>query len=525
MEEKEKVDVGGTDASGPPTKRAKRTAKTKPDAVLYHCNYCRKDISNVIRIKCAQCADFDLCVECFSVGVELGAHKNYHDYHVMDILNFPLFEEEWGADEELLLLEGIEMYGMGNWGDVSDHVGTKSNQECKTHYFNVYINVPTAPMPDLSKVLTTAETLQELRNRMRDAPAPEEPEPEEVPEPQREGLERRAKSDAIAQREAERAETQSKPNAAFVNHDLAGYMYLRGDFETEWENEAEQILMDMSFTDDDTPVERDMKLRVLESYNQKLDERIRRKQYIKEQNLFEYKKIEKRYGRDKDLWEKLRPFLRVLGKEEHGEFLQNLLEERTIRRRIDELKKYRRMGYRTLMEAEGNARRRDSGLEISTRGKREKDREASNPYERPTLTRSSKWLSRDREEIVLSPKPRKPGAPLDISTSVGYDLLSEKERELCSSLRIYPQQYMVIKDTLLRESLRVGVLKKAVARQLIKIDVNKTSRIFDFLESAGWINKPPNAGKTTHNALPPIKPPESQQLPETISSAIPPPIT
>ena len=102
-------------------------------------------------------------------------------------------------------------------------------------------------------------------------------------------------------------------------------MYLRGDFETEWENEAEQILMDMSFTDDDTPVERDMKLRVLESYNQKLDERIRRKQYIKEQNLFDYKKIEKRYGRDKDLWEKLRPFLRVLGKEEHGEFLHNLL--------------------------------------------------------------------------------------------------------------------------------------------------------------------------------------------------------
>src|SRR5262245_5359552 len=92
-----------------------------------------------------------------------------------DTLNFPLFEEDWGADEELLLLEGIEMYGLGNWGDVSDHIGTKAAAESKEHYFRVYINVPTAPLPvlllvfaansnivkDLTKVLTTSESLQQ----------------------------------------------------------------------------------------------------------------------------------------------------------------------------------------------------------------------------------------------------------------------------------------------------------------------------------------------------------------------------
>lgn len=73
---------------------------------------------------------------------------------------------------------------------------------------------------------------------------------------------------------------------------------------------------------------------------------------------------------------------------------------------------------------------------------------------------------------------------------------------------------MLVKDTLLRESLATGYLKKAVARQLIKIgtglfpfcepeftDVNKTSRIFDFLESSGWINKPSMASP---GVLPPI---------------------
>lgn len=41
-------------------------------------------------------------------------------------MHFPLLDECWGADEEILLLEAIEMYGLGNWSDVSDHVGTKS---------------------------------------------------------------------------------------------------------------------------------------------------------------------------------------------------------------------------------------------------------------------------------------------------------------------------------------------------------------------------------------------------------------
>lgn len=50
---------------------------------LYHCNYCNKDISGKIRIKCALCSDFDLCIECFSVGAEVHPHKSNHPYRVM----------------------------------------------------------------------------------------------------------------------------------------------------------------------------------------------------------------------------------------------------------------------------------------------------------------------------------------------------------------------------------------------------------------------------------------------------------
>lgn len=133
---------------------------------------------------------------------------------------------------------------------------------------------------------------------------------------------------------------------------------------------------------------------------------------------------------------------------------------------------------------------------------------------------------------------------MDISGSPGYDLLSDKEKELCSNLRyaslinlywiycydyrLYPHQYKLIKDTLLRESMKSGQLKKQVARQLVKIgkeytrscrlliqsiDVNKTSKIFDFFESNGWINK----AVPTEEVLPPFY--EQQQPQQTPSVA------
>ena len=84
---------------------------------------------------------------------------------------------------------------------------------------------------------------------------------------------------------------------------------------------------------------------------------------------------------------------------------------------------------------------------------------------------------------------RRVGAPLEIATSPGYDLLSEKERsvclmngyarhdkatahcilQLCSVIRLYPRQYTVIKETLLRENLRAKGLQRRTALQLIKV--------------------------------------------------------
>jgi hypothetical protein len=62
-------------------------------------------------------------------------------------MHFPFLDPNWGADEELLLLEGLEVHGMGNWEDVAEHVTTKTKEECEEHYTKYYLNSPCWPLP------------------------------------------------------------------------------------------------------------------------------------------------------------------------------------------------------------------------------------------------------------------------------------------------------------------------------------------------------------------------------------------
>lgn len=66
-------------------------------------------------------------------------------------------------------------------------------------------------------------------------------------------------------------------------------MPLRGDFDTEYDNDAEVLLAEMEFNDDDKPVELNMKYKLLEIYNVRLDERIKRKKFVIERGLLDLK--------------------------------------------------------------------------------------------------------------------------------------------------------------------------------------------------------------------------------------------
>lgn len=61
--------------------------------------------------------------------------------------------------------------------------------------------------------------------------------------------------------------------------------------------------------------------------------------------------------------------------------------------------------------------------------------------------------------------------------------------QLCSQLRLIPSAYLDFKQALINECEKHGGLKLAQARQLIKIDVNKTRKIYDFLVAEGSVKR------------------------------------
>lgn len=76
-------------------------------------------------------------------------HRSNHKYKVAPNLNsFHLFSNKWTADEELKFIKGFKCLGYGNWSDVADYISTKSEAECISHFYEIYVNSKTYPLPE-----------------------------------------------------------------------------------------------------------------------------------------------------------------------------------------------------------------------------------------------------------------------------------------------------------------------------------------------------------------------------------------
>lgn len=508
---------------------------SEPKGAFYHCNYCNKDISGKIRIKCVVCPDFDLCIECFSVGAELTPHRCNHPYRVMDNLAFPLICPDWNVDEEMLLLEGIEMYGFGNWTEVSEHVGTKTRQHCIDHYKAIYMNSPFFPLPDMSHVmgksreelLALAKGSDEIKKEVpmlveitlkEVSPFSAEVKCEEsknnpasqsssnstadvakglVPGAVKKASNKKqikdeTKVSKVEETQVDRSVGEKKLRSLGEEGpitEFSGYNFKREEFETEYDNDAEQILADMEFKDTDTNADRELKLRVLHVYAKRLDERKRRKKFILERNLLYPDPFEKGLApEEREIYKRFKVFMRFHSSEDHKELLKNIIEEQQIVKRIQDLQEARTAGCRTASDAsryleekrkkeaeESALRIKESsqagkGLQISPRGSF-KGSTVLHPFSKDSyLTTQAISNSLDY---------------WDVTGLAGADLLSEAERRLCSEIRILPSHYLNMLQTISIEIVNGNVKKQADARSLFKVEPSKVDRVYDMLVQKG----------------------------------------
>ncbi|XP_064403762.1 transcriptional adapter 2-beta-like [Halichondria panicea] len=280
------------------------------DAQRYHCDYCGCDIT--LRLKCYVCPDFDLCLECFASGAEAGGHNKGHSYQLIDEGSFPLLVDDWGAIEEVLLLDAVEQDGFGNWDDIAAHVVTKTARNCREHYNDMYINSTIGEGVISSTYHETV--LEDHGGEIPPSPANFTP---------------------VKLEHAEQLEL--------------GYMPLRDDFEKEYDNDAEALVSTLTVNQDDDEVETALKQAHIDMYNKRLIERIKKKRVAKQHNLIAGKQKQSAFKRkmpkeERELRSQYKLLARLMEPEEYETFLSSLKKEKQLRERIRQLKRYRKNG-------------------------------------------------------------------------------------------------------------------------------------------------------------------------------------
>ncbi|PSN69164.1 transcriptional adaptor 2 [Corynespora cassiicola Philippines] len=507
--------------------KKKTASRGTEGGVKYVCDVCSSDITSTVRIRCANnaCHEYDLCVPCFSDGKYSREHDpRTHAYQVIEQHSIPIFTDDWGADEELALLEGAETYGLGSWADIADHIGGfRSKDEVRDHYIDTYINSSKFPLPE-----HCSPDDKELSERI----------PRDVFQANKK---RRIETKKEDQKNATPATPKQKPTASVpACHEVQGYMPGRLEFETEYFNEAEEAVQHMQFDPGDginprtgeMEPEMELKMTIMEIYNSRLDARVERKKIIFEHKLLEYRKNaaadKKRTKEERDLLNKAKPFARMMKHEDFEEFCAGLIYELQLRQAITQLQEWRSMQVADLKAGEKYEQEKQAR---QSRGPPlgQFDRLASNrlgkptpPFETPSATmaltapelplqlRQKNGLTTpppDRNGTngtngtngVLTPQhPKTKFVPKQLPNSVplkfgkesasDLQLLTPEERDLCSVLRIMPKPYLAIKEIMIREAMKQGgSLKKKVAKELGRIDSAKTSQLFDFFVHSGWI--------------------------------------
>jgi transcriptional adapter 2-alpha len=273
----------------------------------------------------------------------------------------------------------------------------------------------------------------------------------------------------------------------------------------------------------------------------------------------------KRPKEERELRDKLRVFSRFLSSNEMDKFVTGLLDERAIRAKLEAYRDARLAGATTLAEANRMAiiaakaskaraaaaeaaaataaaaaaaaaavpstpsdSKRPFGTPGSQANRSRARKGASSASAKTAAAASAAKTAADLKTADDSAKPSAPGqsssaiassggqadardrnskgvvlGDVDLEYMPGAELMSCAEIALCSSLKLTPHQFLVVKDVMIRESARAGFLRKKDARSIVRLDPTKVTKIFDYMVACGWIRSAGVAGISARSTASP----------------------
>jgi transcriptional adapter 2-alpha len=423
-----------------------------------------------------------LCLACFSNPEK---HSWSHPYIVirdMDLLPspIPIPLKAWTQRQDFALLNGVEKLGFGNWEEISTVALRKSQT------------------PDACK-----KRFEQFRVLLGETPQTEED---------------RTKEDLLFRQKAQSA--MLLPGAGLV-----GYQPLREEFETVFANDAELIIADMVFgNEDEDPHEKgqewkDLKLRVLRNYNLKVDIRESRKRYVLDKGLLDFQKIQdirkKVAHQSTDILADLEILARFSGSvQEHEKFEKGILKERALRDEIRKLQQYRAMGIRTFDEIDSYNRQAAKRHEVMQFRKQQQQQQTAGlssssssgiVLETTAATTTTNATLSNAAPLTAPSISSSSTIPVETEQDVqAKSYLTAEELQLLESIhhRLTPIQYLVVKECILREAAKNGgCVSKPQAVALLTVEMTVVEHLYDFFIKCEWIKRLPVSPAPT---IPPI---------------------
>ena len=416
----------------------------RPTAI---CQTCLRPIYNETVVQCTKCHGFVQCLNCFSVGAEKGKHLREHPFIIVES-NFPeILSSGWGSKDELYLLQAIQTSGLGNWREIARDLNDRTPEECENHYFFTYFESKFAPKPE---------------NYIKEDPPAPEPWPEEDSKPVEsfpsDGNEANMRAIGHTEKETPR--------------EFSGYMPKRGEFETEFCNEAENIVCGITF-DTQQPSNASSTQQQMEEFEQKLN-RLIAYNYIVEERDYRHDVIcdygildgpfsgflPSRTPQEQEAEQTLIPLSPFYSYMQLSDLTKMLQRKDQLQQYISKRNKWKALGITS--EKQGQI---FENLESVIKRNGEIDE-----------NQTQLWNSTIEQMIQCEEKQK--------STT---RLLNDCEIDICKNLKLNSSTYLELKDLLLREYAINGSLSIDSALNLAPPFSNEIKTIYTYFIKVGWL--------------------------------------
>ena len=291
-----------------------------------------------------------LCINCFSKKFifeqnDTDIIKNVN-YRIINKMSDCLFIEGWPIKDELKFIEAISKLGLENWFDISRCIG-KGVLECRNHYFSFYYKSQNDFLP--SERVYLPNKINSMGNNDKYYLSYNNYTPNIKKSNRSNRSIRHNRHDKYKINENE--EENNKIPKELINY--FGYNPKRKEFEQEYKNESEIQLSEMEFEDainkDDRYKMRNIYYEIFKIYNDILNWRKQRENFVVENDLIDVKRtftFEKKLSKDdKEIFYSLKQYLKYLNLEKFNEMFQNFVLEKNIRIRINQLIFFKEKGF------------------------------------------------------------------------------------------------------------------------------------------------------------------------------------